>query len=107
MSITRREKEINQKYWTRFKFVGKSVEECKLLCSSNPACLSFEYGVTYGGSKNIYQPKDCLLRFDTTKTGCDGGDYNLDLYVKKSAQGNQCWSLNCKLIKKVTSNNYL
>ena len=89
MSSTRRQNEINHKYWNRFKFVGKSVEECKLLCSSKPACLSFEYGVAYGGSKNIYNPKDCILRFDTMKTGCDGGDYNLDLYVKKSAQGNQ------------------
>ena len=63
------------------KYPGKSVDECKVLCSANDKCLAFEYGVAYGGPGG-YNPKDCQLQSSSNSADCDGGNWNLDLYVK-------------------------
>ena len=62
-------------------YPGKSVDECKVLCSANDKCLAFEYGVAYGGP-GVYKPKDCQLQSSSNSDDCDGGYHNLDLYVK-------------------------
>ena len=99
MSTERRNSELNHKYWKKFKSADRSVEECKYLCSADPACLSFEYGVAYGGSNAIYQPRDCMLRFEgLSATGCSGTDYNLDLYVKLTEEGKLIYSGLSKLL---------
>ena len=59
---------------------GKSLSECADLCSADPACLGFEYGVDYGGG--TYSPGDCQLSSSNNISGCNGAALNLDFYNK-------------------------
>lgn len=68
-------------YHNIIKYPNKSVEECKVLCDANTACLAFEYGVNHGASGG-YKPRDCQLQDSANAAACDGARYNLDLYVK-------------------------
>lgn len=43
--------------------------------------MAFEYGVDYGGSEGR-KPRDCVLSNHIYGGDCDGGYWNLDLYVK-------------------------
>ena len=63
------------------KHNGKSVEECAALCLNNSECLSFEYYVNHGGSRQ--RPDGyCAEQSSSNKDGCNGVDENSDLYVK-------------------------
>ena len=33
------------------KFTGKTVEQCKEICSAMSNCVAFEFGVAYGGAE--------------------------------------------------------
>ena len=66
------------------KFTGKTVEQCKEICSAMSNCVAFEFGVAYGGARGNYQPGDCQPQSSTSRSGCDGSQWNLDLYVKDS-----------------------
>lgn len=59
----------------------KSLEECKALCDQEDKCVAIEYGVNYGGD-GYPRDGDCLLQSSTNTDNCDGGHWNLDLYVK-------------------------
>ena len=61
-----------------------SLEKCKTKCNERNDCLAFEYGVPHGGSSERFQPKHCHLQKGTDSADCDGVNYNVDLYVKKS-----------------------
>ena len=63
------------------KYTDKTISQCKTLCSMNEKCLSFEYGVAYGGGGG-FRPKDCQLQDSADRDGCDGSYHNLDLYVR-------------------------
>ena len=63
------------------KFTGKTVEQCKEICSVMSNCDAFEFGVAYGGAGG-YQAGDCQPQSSANRAGCDGSYYNLDLYVK-------------------------
>ena len=74
---------------------SKSIEECKALCRSNPKCLAFEYGVNYNGGGK-YKARDCQLQDAFDPANCDGGYWNLDLYVKETSDytmnhGSRCY----------------
>ena len=60
----------------------KSVSECAALCNGHNDCVAFEYGVNYGGTIGNYSPRDCQLQNSADYEGCNGEDYNLDLYIK-------------------------
>ena len=62
------------------KFTGKTVEQCKEICSAMSNCVAFEFGVAYGGGGG-YQPGDCQPQSSASRN-CNGYWYNLDLYVK-------------------------
>ena len=64
------------------KYSEKGIKECKSLCVERDGCVGFEYGVEYGGSRNIYNARDCQLSSSTNSDGCDGADLDLDLYIK-------------------------
>jgi len=64
------------------KYASKSVEQCKELCSEEPDCLSFEYGVDHNGAYTKIDERECRLQSSANYNGCDGIYYNLDLYVK-------------------------
>ena len=61
---------------------GKSVDECASLCYAHENCVAFEYGVDHGGSK-IKPDGHCSLQSSSDRSGCDGLDWNYDLYIKK------------------------
>ena len=63
-----------------------SLEECKTKCNERSDCLSFEYGVSYGGGSDDYKPRDCHLQSGVDPKNCDSVYYNFDLYVKKGIQ---------------------
>ncbi|CAL6402684.1 unnamed protein product [Bathycoccus prasinos] len=63
------------------KHAGKTVEQCKEICSAMSNCVAFEFGVAYGGGGG-YQTGDCQPQSSANPAGCDGSYYNLDLYVK-------------------------
>ena len=48
----------------------------------NNACIAFEYWVDYGG-KNSKPSGYCVQQDSSDKRGCNGLEYNYDLYVKK------------------------
>jgi hypothetical protein len=66
-----------------------SIETCKNRCDEREDCKAFEYGVSHGGSDDYYQAGDCQLQSSADYVGCDGFHYNLDLYAKESALGDQ------------------
>jgi hypothetical protein len=63
------------------KHAGKTVEQCKEICSAMSNCVAFEFGVAYGGGGG-YQAGDCQPQSSANPAGCDGSYHNLDLYVK-------------------------
>jgi hypothetical protein len=63
------------------KFTGKTVEQCKEICSAMSNCVAFEFGVAYGGAGG-YQAGDCQPQSSANRGSCSGSYYNLDLYVK-------------------------
>ena len=63
------------------KFTGKTVEQCKEICSAMSNCVAFEFGVAYGGGGG-YQAGDCQPQSSANRGSCSGSYYNLDLYVK-------------------------
>ena len=63
------------------KFTGKTVEQCKEICSTMSNCDAFEFGVAYGGAGG-YQAGDCQPQSSANRGSCSGSYYNLDLYVK-------------------------
>ena len=63
------------------KFTGKTVEQCKEICSAMSNCVAFEFGVAYGGAGG-YQAGDCQPQSSANQGSCSGSYYNLDLYVK-------------------------
>ena len=65
------------------KFTGKTVEQCKEICSAMSNCVAFEFGVAYGGGGE-YQAGDCQPQSSANSADCDGFSFNLDLYVKDS-----------------------
>ena len=72
-----------------FKRKHKTVLECRQICDDTPGCIAFEYGVNYRG-RGGYRSGDCQPqnsyreRRDRT---CNGGHYNLDLYVPEAFYG--------------------
>ena len=66
------------------KHTEKTKMECAELCNNNQDCLSFEYFKNHEGSEDRYTYGDCILNSNTDTTGCDGEDFNLDLYTKKN-----------------------
>ena len=58
------------------KFTGKTVEQCKEICSAMSNCVAFEFGVAYGGARGNYQPGDCQPQSSTSRSGCDAGFFN-------------------------------
>jgi hypothetical protein len=65
------------------KFTGKTVEQCKEICSAMSNCVAFEFGVAYDGGVG-YQAGDCQPQSSANSADCDGFYHNLDLYVKDS-----------------------
>ena len=63
------------------KHTGKTVEQCKEICSAMSNCVAFEFGVAYGGGGG-YQAGDCQPQSSANRGSCDGSYHNLDLYVK-------------------------
>ena len=63
------------------KHAGKTVEQCKEICSAMSNCVAFEFGVAYGGGGEC-QAGDCQPQSIANPAGCDGSYHNLDLYVK-------------------------
>ena len=63
------------------KHTGKTVEQCKEICSAMSNCDAFEFGVAYGGAGG-YQAGDCQPQSSANRGSCSGSYYNLDLYVK-------------------------
>merc|ERR1719461_1862486 len=61
-------------------YKDKSVAECAALCYDNWDCMAFEYGVDYGKG-GPFEPRDCQLQSSANLEGCDGSEWNLDLYV--------------------------
>lgn len=77
---------------------GVTKEECSSLCLENDKCLAFEYWVDYGGSNKKISGY-CAQQDSSDKSGCDGVEYNYDLYIKKgnwSFDLQKIWSLNIK-----------
>jgi len=71
------------------KFAGKTVDQCKEICSAMANCVAFEFGVAYGGG-GLYQAGDCQPQSSTyhaSQSDCDGSYHNLDLYVKDPSVG--------------------
>merc|ERR1719410_1626609 len=66
------------------KYADKSISECEDYCDADTNCLAFEYGVAYGGSSGSYKPRDCQLQSSANYNGCNGANWNLDLYIKTS-----------------------
>ena len=66
---------------------GKSVDECASLCFIHDSCVAFEYRVDHGGSK-IKPDGHCSLQSNSDRSGCDGTEWNMDLYVKKGKKRN-------------------
>ena len=66
-------------------YSDRSVSECKALCSANTDCLAFEYGVDPRRDVGGYEPRACQLQSGASTAGCDGTEYNLDLYIKRVA----------------------
>ena len=62
-------------------YATKTLEECKSLCSAEPKCLAFEYGVQYGG-RATRPPGYCQLNDSVDRAKCDGVINNVDLFVK-------------------------
>lgn len=67
------------------KYPGRTRAQCAVLCDAEPACLAFEYGVSYGGSP--YVAGDCILNNAVESDGCPGRQVNLDLYTKSQVAG--------------------
>ena len=65
------------------------MDECKALCSAEPTCKSFEYGVDHGGTGTAYQPGDCQLQSAATPISSPSTCiyHNLDLYTRTCAGG--------------------
>ena len=63
------------------KYSGKTVEECREICSAMSDCVAFEFGVAYSESGD-YQAGDCNPQSSADRANCDGSEHNLDLYVK-------------------------
>ena len=66
------------------QFHEKTVDECKVLCDAEPNCEAFEYSVWYGGN-NPYTPRECTLQNGNDPIGCNGEQFNMDLYVKNAS----------------------
>jgi hypothetical protein len=67
------------------KYPGKTVDECKSICNSDPKCKAFEFGVPHHGDNQKYRPNDCIPNDASDPFGCQGSHFNLDLYVKEAA----------------------
>jgi len=67
------------------KHADKSLEDCAAICDGIPNSVGFEYGVQYGGGP--FQPRDCICQDSGDYSGCLGGSYNLDLYIKTPVAG--------------------
>jgi len=81
------------------RYSRTSVEKCKKLCEIHPKCESIEYGVSHGGRRKVYRPRDCVLNSGANPQRCNGQTNNLDLYVKKSSRLVQCKYDACKICK--------
>jgi len=59
-------------------------EECSLRCDASRKCMAFEFGRNYGGSgrRRLGRPNDCNLQSGTNKDGCNGREFNFDLYLR-------------------------
>eukprot|EP00930_Biecheleria_cincta_P086582 TRINITY_DN7584_c0_g1_i1.p2 TRINITY_DN7584_c0_g1~~TRINITY_DN7584_c0_g1_i1.p2 ORF type:complete len:382 (-),score=78.06 TRINITY_DN7584_c0_g1_i1:290-1435(-) len=66
------------------KHERRTRKQCQALCDKDATCVAFEYGMNYGGSSGNYKPGDCQLSSHSDYYGCDGANFNLDLYVKSS-----------------------
>merc|ERR1711871_405779 len=55
------------------KYSGKTVDECKAICSADINCVAFEYGVAYGGSGG-YVASDCQPNSKYTQADLDACD---------------------------------
>lgn len=66
------------KGYTLTSHTSRTVDECKNLCVQTPHCKAFEYAIAHGG---VYRAGDCRLKSSKDR-GCDGRDYNVDLYVR-------------------------
>merc|ERR1719412_208155 len=76
------------------KYPNQSVAQCAQLCHNRADCKAFEYGVAHGGSGG-YKPRDCQLQSSANFNGCNGAQYNLDLYIKEEADGFQHMAKGC------------
>jgi hypothetical protein len=64
------------------KHAGQTAAECETLCTANPECKSFNYGVAYQGSVNMAGDCEINLCDSADSRGCNGKENNYDLYVK-------------------------
>lgn len=65
-------------------FTNKSISECAELCDQRNGCVAFQIYKDHGGSRDT-SSGDCQLSFDSIETtGCDGTDWNFDLYIKET-----------------------
>jgi len=64
----------------------KTIEECRKACDENSRCLAFDYGTDHGklsaSNSRRYKPGYCMLQSGDKYAGCDGGRWNLDVYIK-------------------------
>lgn len=63
-------------------YSSKSVTECAEICSADPQCRGFEYGVDHGGQGIRYSSGDCQPQSSSDTTDCDGLYWNVDFYEK-------------------------
>lgn len=63
-------------------YYDTSISECANLCNANDACKAFEYMVLYG-PKPYTAGKCTLQNAAINDASCDGGTWNVDLFVKQ------------------------
>ena len=62
-----------------------TVRECAELCDQNDECLAFEvYADHEGDNPHNHQSGMCQLNDSNDRSGCDGQNNNLNLYIRDS-----------------------
>merc|ERR1719272_543903 len=61
---------------------NSTVFACAARCDATSNCVAFEFGVDHGGGSGAYLVGDCQPQSTLNLDGCDGGYFNLDLFVR-------------------------
>jgi len=64
------------------RYANKTPLECAVLCEAEASCVSFEIGVDHGGTAGPVRANECQLQNGAGFAGCNGWQWNRDLYVK-------------------------